>query len=119
MPNYMLLLYATPADGEEAKARWAELPRWNEVTDSLREAGVLVSNSPLRPVTSATTVRVRDGETEFTDGLFATTKEVLGGYYILACEDLDEALKAAVRLPMAEYGSIEVRPLMEMSEIPA
>ena len=119
MPNYMLLLYATPAEGEEAKARWAEMPRWNEVNDSLREAGVLVANSPLHPVASATTVRVREGEAEFTDGPFATTKEVLGGYYILDCEDLDEALKAAARLPMAEYGSIEVRPLMEMSEIPA
>ena len=119
MPNYMLLLYATPAEGDEARARWAEMPRWDAVNDSLREAGLLVGVQRLHSTESATSVRVRDGETEIVDGPFAVTKEILAGYYILDCADLDEALKAAARLPMAEYGSIEVRPLMEMSEIPA
>jgi hypothetical protein len=61
---------------------------------------------------------VRSEETELTDGPFAVTKEVLAGYYILECRDLDEALKHAARMPTARYGSVEVRPVMEMSEIP-
>jgi hypothetical protein len=119
MSQYMLLLYAADVDQAGQAERWAELPRWFEVTDSLRDAGQLISNGPLQPVETATTVRVRDGQTELTDGPFATTKEVLVGYYLLDCDDLDAALKAAERLPAAAYGSIEVRPVMEMSEMPA
>ena len=69
-----------------------------------------------RSVESATSVRVRDGETEITDGPFAVTKEVLAGYYILECADLDEALKQAARVPLARYGTIEVRPLLPRDE---
>jgi hypothetical protein len=119
MPEYMLLLYGPePADEAEAAARWGEMPLWNEITNSLREAGVLVRNAPLHSVDSATTVRVRDEETQLTDGPFAVTKEILAGYYLLSCADLDEALRAAARLPIARYGSVEVRPVMDMSEIP-
>ncbi|MEV1178142.1 YciI family protein [Nonomuraea sp. NPDC049784] len=116
MPEYMLLLY-TP-EGEEQEDRWADMPLWQEVTESLRKAGLLVANGPLHPVTSATTVRVRDGETELTDGPFATTKEFLAGYYVLNCTDLDEALRHAARMPTARRGSVEVRPIMNSSEIP-
>jgi hypothetical protein len=66
-------------------------------------------------VEAATTVRVRGGDTELTDGPFAVTKEVLVGYYILDCADLDEALRCAARLPAAEYGSVEVRPMVDVS----
>ena len=118
MSRYMLLLYAPEVDEVEQAQRWAELPVWDEETDNLREAGVLVSNSPLARPHAATTVRVRDDEVELTDGPFAVTKEILVGYYLLDCPDLDEALKAAARLPVARYGSIEVRPLMEMADIP-
>jgi hypothetical protein len=120
MPEYMLLLY-TPevAEAEQQEDRWADMPLWLEVTESLRTAGLLVANSPLHPVASATTVRVRDGETELTDGPFAMTKEVLAGYYVLKCADLDEALRHAARMPTARHGSVEVRPIMDMSEIPA
>ena len=119
MPEYMLLLYGPEAaDEAEAAARWGEMPLWNEVTESLREAGVLIRNAPLHSVDSATTVRVRDDETELTDGPFAVTKEVLAGYYLLECADLDEALRAAARLPIARYGSVEVRPVMDVTEIP-
>ena len=118
MPDYMLLLYAAEANEDEARDRWEELPLWMEITESLAKAGVLVANSPLHPVASATTVRVREGETALTDGPFATTKEVLAGFYILRCEDLDEALRHAARLPTARYGSVEVRPLMGASEVP-
>ena len=80
MPEYMLLLYAPEVDEvEQEEDRWADMPVWLEVTESLRRAGLLVANSPLHPVASATTVRVRDGETELTDGPFAMTKEVLVG----------------------------------------
>ena len=72
-----------------------------ELHDSLREAGLLVSVQRLHSTESATSVRLRDGETEIVDGPFAVTKEVLAGYYILECSDLDEALKHAARLPMA------------------
>jgi hypothetical protein len=81
----------------------------------LRAAGLLVANGPLRGVETATTVRVRGDETELTDGPFAVTKEVLVGYYILDCADLDEALRCAARLPAAEYGSVEVRPMVDVS----
>jgi hypothetical protein len=119
VPQYMLLLYAGEVDEDGEAERWAELPVWNQISDSLREAGVLVANAPLHPVQMATTVRVRDGETELTDGPFAVTKEVLGGYYLLECADLDEALRHASRFPTARYGSIEVRPVMADDEVPA
>ena len=67
----------------------------------------------LLPTNTATTVRVRDGKTLTTDGPFAETKEQLGGYYLLVCKDLDEAIKAAAKIPGAAHGSIEIRPIME------
>lgn len=118
MPQYMLLLYAPEVEEAEQAKRDAELPLWNELTASLREAGLLVSSGRLHPVARATTVRVRNSETDLTDGPFAVTKEVLGGYYLLDCADLDEALKHAARLPLARYGSVEVRPIMDVGSIP-
>ena len=117
MPDYMLLLYAAEADEAGERDRWAELPLWQQVTQSLREAGILLANAPLHPVNSATTVRVRRGETELVDGPFATTKEVLAGYYLLRCTDLDEALTWASRMPTSGYGCVEVRPVMQAGEI--
>lgn len=118
MTQYMLLLYAADGDEAEAARRWAEMARWQAVTDELREAGVLLSNNALRPVDVATTVRVRNGETELIDGPFAVTKEILAGYYLLDCPNLDVALDAAARLPMAAYGSVEVRPVMTADDVP-
>jgi hypothetical protein len=63
-------------------------------------------------------VRVRDGEADVTDGPFAVTKEILAGYFLLECRDLDEALEHAARVPLARYGSVEVRPLMEVAAPP-
>jgi hypothetical protein len=118
MPQYLLLLYAPEADEAEHARRWSEMPLWTEVTDSLREAGLLVANAPLNGTDTATTVRVRDGETDLTDGPFAVTKEILAGFYLLECADLDEALRQAARLPTARYGSVEVRPVMGAGEVP-
>ncbi len=109
MPKYMLLLYRP-----EDEARRSELPLWVEFDQSLRDAGLLISGNPLHPLDAATTVRVRNDETEIVDGPFAVTKEFLAGYYLLECADLDEALKQAARVPLARYGSVEVRPIMDM-----
>jgi hypothetical protein len=117
MSQYMLLLYAPEVGPGEQAQREAEFPVWLELNESLREAGLLVGNGRLHGVASATTVRVREGETELTDGPFAVTKEVLAGYYMLDCRDLDEALKQAARLPLARYGSVEVRPVMPADEL--
>ena len=79
-------------------------------------AGVLLSNNGLAPVADATTVRVRNGKTLITDGPFAETHEQLGGYYLLDCKDLDEAIRWAAKIPTAKYGSIEIRPLNQWSQ---
>jgi hypothetical protein len=116
MAQYMLLLYADEVDEAEQAERETELPLYAQLHRSLREAGLLEAVQPLRSVDSATSVRVRDGQTEITDGPFAVTKEVLVGYYILECPDLDEALKQAARVPLTRYGTIEVRPLLPVDE---
>ncbi|MHB8625384.1 MAG: YciI family protein [Aggregatilineales bacterium] len=110
--KYMLLMYwdqsivpkSTP---EEIKAAAQD---WYALGDEMKAAGVLVSNNGLSPITNATSVRVRDGKTLITDGPFAETHEQLGGYYILDCKDLDEAIGWAAKIPSAKDGTIEVRP---------
>ena len=116
MSHYMLLVYEEEVDPAVQAERERELPLFVEMHRSLREAGLLVDVRRLRSVESATSVRVRDGETEITDGPFAVTKEVLAGYYILDCSDLDEALKRAALLPMAPWATLEVRPVMSADE---
>ena len=116
MSQYMLMVYEEQGDPAVQAERERELPVLVELHRSLREAGLLVGVQRLRSVDSATSVRVRDGQTEITDGPFALTKEVLAGYYILDCADLDEALKQAARLPMARWATIEVRPVMPADE---
>jgi hypothetical protein len=118
MPKYMLLIH-TPVDGPPADELAAEMPQWFEYTQSLAEAGLLVHSDALHGPDAATTVRVRDGETQITDGPFAETKEFLGGYYLLDCPDLDTALAQAARVPNAHYGSVEVRPVMDVGAAPA
>jgi hypothetical protein len=116
MPNYMLLLYSAEVDEAEQADREAEMPVWLELHKSLQEAGLLVGTGRLYPAATATTVRVRDDETEITDGPFAVTKEILVGYYLIDCENLDDALKQAERVPLARYGSVEVRPVMPLGD---
>ena len=116
MSQYMLLVYHEEVDTAEQAEREREMPLFVELHRSLREAGLLVGVQRLRSTESATSVRVRQGQTEITDGPFAVTKEVLAGYYILKCADLDEALKHAARVPSARYGTVEVRPVMSAEE---
>lgn len=116
MSQYMFLVYQEEVDPAEQAEREAELPVFAEFFRSLREAGLLVGVQRLRSVDSATSVRVRGEEAEITDGPFAVTKEVLAGYYILECADLDEALRHAARFPGARFGTVEVRPVMPVDE---
>ena len=116
MAQYMLMVYEEEVDAAEQAEREHVTPMLMELHASLREAGLLVGVNRLHSTESATTVRVRDGQTEITDGPFAVTKEVLAGYYVLECADLDEALKQAARLPMAPWATIEVRPIMPASD---
>jgi hypothetical protein len=116
MAQYMLLVYQEEVDPAEQAEREKVTPLLLELHASLREAGLLVGVQRMRSVESATSVRVRDGETEITDGPFAVTKEVLAGYYVLECADLDEALEQAARLPMARWGTVEVRPVVSADE---
>ena len=84
--------------------------------DELQKNGQLLGASPLHPVEAATTVRVRDGKILTTDGPFAETHDTLGGYYLLNCKDLDEAIQWAATIPIARGGSIEIRPLKKWSQ---
>jgi hypothetical protein len=116
MSQYLLLVYEEELDPAGQAEREEVTPTLVELHASLREAGLLVSVQRLRSTESATSVRVRGGETELTDGPFAVTKEVLAGYYVLECADLDEALRQAARLPMTRWGTVEVRPVVSADE---
>ena len=112
--QYMLLIYGDESGWEsitedERNALYAE---YGKFTSDLREQGKLVSSDELQRTSTATSVRVRDGEALITDGPFADTKEVLGGYYVIDVESLDEALEWAARIPNARDGVIEVRPVV-------
>ena len=114
--RYMLLLYsapdAGPADGTPERA--AAMREWFAYTDEMREAGVLLGGDALHGADTATTIQIREGATIATDGPFAETKEVLGGYYMIDVPDLDAATEWAAKAPLAPYGSVEVRPIMEI-----
>jgi hypothetical protein len=83
-----------------------------ELTQEMEQKGVLVAGDGLYPTPTATTVRVRDGERNVTDGPFAETKEQLGGFYVLDVKDLDEAIEWAAKIPTAQFGSVEIRPVL-------
>jgi hypothetical protein len=109
--KYMLLIYncdrPEPGDPGFGEA----LAKVNAFAEECRRRGAFVGGHPLLPESTATTLSVRDGKTLITDGPFVETHEPLGGYYILDCRDLDEALELAALCPMAEQGHIEVRPI--------
>jgi hypothetical protein len=112
--KYLLLIYncgrPEPTDPGFAEA----LARVNAFADECRRRGVFVGGDALEGEHTATTLSVRDGRTLVSDGPFVETHEHLGGYYVLDCEDLDEALEIAALCPMAEVGSIEIRPLVRV-----
>ena len=101
----------TALSPDEAASSHAEYMAFGE---TMGARGVLTGGERLRPTTDATTVRVRDGEVLTSDGPFAETKEQIGGFYLIDCRDLDEAIEVASKIPGARHGSIEVRPIWEM-----
>jgi hypothetical protein len=113
--KYLLTIYndesryasMTPQDSA------ALMESYGKFGQDAQAAGVLLGGEGLQPTATATTVRVRDGETLLTDGPFAETREQLGGYYLLDCADLDEANRWAARIPDAANGAVEVRPVMD------
>lgn len=116
--QYMMLIYgveptATPTDAESA----AEYAAYDAFGKEAAARNLMVSGEALHPVATATTVRVRDGKISTTDGPFAETKEVLGGFYILNCKDLDEAIEMAAKIPGAKRGAIEIRPVVDFSQM--
>jgi hypothetical protein len=115
--RYLLMICTEEAAVEgamsEAEAS-AHLAEYGEFMAKMGARGVLQGGERLQPVSDATTVRVRDGEVLTTDGPFAETKEQIGGYYMVDCKDLDEAIEVAAAIPGARFGSIEVRPIWEM-----
>ena len=108
--RYMLLIY------ENENNDPGDIQPWFDYTEDMQKAGVMKAGDALQPTTTATTVRVRNGETVATDGPFAETREQLGGYYLVECDDLDEAIEWAAKMPNADRGSIEVRPVMEFDQ---
>jgi len=111
--KYMLLMYADESKGPETPEDQKAVSQtvWFALMKEMKAAGVLLSNNGLSPVANATTVRIRQGKTLITDGPFAETHEQLGGFFLLECTDLDEALHWAEKIPHALFGSVEVRPL--------
>jgi hypothetical protein len=89
-----------------------------ELTQELNSSGQYLDASPLHPIATATSVRVRDGKRLVTDGPFAETREQLGGYYLIDARDLDEAIRIAERIPPARFGTVEIRPVMEIAGLP-
>ena len=110
--KFMVLLYVPKEVRDDPDAR-ASLEDWMAYGRSLTEAGAHLGDNALEGLEAATTVRVRDGETLITDGPFAETKEMLGGYYVVDLPDREAALEWAAKVPNAPYGSIEVRPVLE------
>jgi len=112
--QYLCLIYADEGiqAGMNDAEKGAYFQAYMDFTKSVQEAKKMVAGDALTPVSTATTVRVRDGKTVTTDGPFAETKEQLGGYYLIEATDLDEAIAIAARIPTAKHGSIEVRPIM-------
>ena len=110
--QYALLIYSKPGAAEALSAQEREANH-REYLD-IRKLPEVVGGASLHPVETATTVRVHDGQTLVTDGPFADTKEVFGGYYLLEADDLDKAIELAARIPAARMGgSVEVRPIVE------
>lgn len=112
-----VLMVCTDENAQEAfgpDERAALMEEYGAFGEEMAKRGVLQGGERLRPTTDATTVRVRDGEVLTSDGPFAETKDQIGGYYVVDCKDLDEAIEVAARVPGARHGSIEVRPIWEM-----
>ncbi|HEY3966294.1 MAG TPA: YciI family protein [Planctomycetaceae bacterium] len=116
--KYLLLVYGDEHALTETKRQECYVES-TELTHQLRSSGQYLAANPLHPVATATSVRVREGKRLVTDGPFAETREQLGGYFLVEAQDLDEAISIASRIPGARVGTIEIRPVMELTGLPA
>jgi hypothetical protein len=116
--KYMLLVYLDEHSLSEAEREHCYLES-AELARDLSAQGKYLAAGPLHPTATATSVRVREGKRLVTDGPFAETREQLGGYYLIEAQDLDEAIKIAERVPVAKHGTIEIRPVLEISGLPS
>ncbi|MCF2947307.1 YciI family protein [Paraglaciecola aquimarina] len=108
--QFLALIYGT--EGQDDVDMQTLIEQYTVFEAEANSAGILGGGNALEPISTATSVRVRQGQAEITDGPFAETKEQLGGYYLFECKDLDEALMWAAKIPSARYGTVEVRPIM-------
>lgn len=115
--QYLLLIYqaeSATASAVDDEVMASELAGYAAFTREARERSLFLAGEALEPTPTATSVRVRDGRVAVTDGPFAETKEALGGFYLLECRDLDEAIEMAAKIPAAKRGTIEVRPIWQL-----
>src|SRR5713226_1137725 len=115
--RYMLLVYLDEQALNETE-REECYRESTQLTHDLNSTGKYLAAAPLHPVSTATSLRVRDGKRLVTDGPFAETREQLGGYFLIDAHDLDEAMGIAARIPGARKGTIEIRPVMELAGLP-
>ena len=113
--QYLLLIYTNEKTDQDwtPEQREKDFGRYYAFTEKVKQLGVYLGGEALQPTRTATSVRVKNGKMLTTDGPFAETKEQLGGFYLLDCKDLDQALQLAAEIPASEYGTIEVRPVMK------
>ncbi len=115
--KYMLLVYVEETALSESEREQCYV-KSAQLAQDLSAGGKFISAGPLHPTTTATSVRVRNGKRLITDGPFAETREQLGGYYLIDAKDLDEAMSIAERIPVADVGTIEIRPVLEINGLP-
>jgi hypothetical protein len=116
--KYMLLIYLDEKSLSETEREQCYV-KSAQVAQEIHASGRYLDASPLYPTSTATSIRVRDGKKFVTDGPFAETREQLGGYYLINASNLDEAITIAERIPGARWGTVEIRPVMEISGLPA
>jgi hypothetical protein len=116
--KYMLLIYAGEKAISEEERQHCYVES-TELTHELNSRGQYIAANPLQPVATATSVRVREGKRLVTDGPYAETREQLGGYFLVEAKDLNEAISIAGRIPAARWGTVEVRPILEIPNLPA
>lgn len=117
--KYMLLMYLDESAGPSEAEREHCYRESTQLAHQLNESGRFLAAAPLQPTSTATSVRLQAGKTLVTDGPFAETREQLGGFFMIEAENLDEAIGIAARLPGARWGTVEVRPVVELDGMPA
>jgi hypothetical protein len=116
--KYMLLIYLDEQNAMSEAEREHCYEESTQLAQDLHRSGRFLAASPLHPTSTATSVRIREGKSLVTDGPFAETREQLGGYFLIDAQDLDEAIGIAARIPGAKRGTVEIRPVIEIPNLP-